>query len=107
MPGERSILLDVDGTLIDSNYLHVDAWAKALAENGHVVEAWRIHRAIGMGGDKLVGELIGEREAAAVGAAASDRHDRLFEQRIDEAQPLPGAHELLQALHDRLYHLSD
>ncbi len=101
MPAKRSILLDVDGTLVDSNYLHVDAWAQAFARHGHTVPGWRIHRALGMGGDKLVSELIGERAAAEIGEAASDDHDQLFAERIGEVQPLPGAHDLLATLRER------
>jgi HAD superfamily hydrolase (TIGR01509 family) len=100
MSGDRSILLDVDGTLVDSNYLHVDAWARAFARAGHSIPAWRIHRAIGMGGDKLLTELVGERAAAEGGDALADDHDRLFDQRIGEVQPLPGAIALLRLLHE-------
>jgi HAD superfamily hydrolase (TIGR01509 family) len=103
MKSERSILLDVDGTLVDSNYLHVDAWARAFARRGYTVPAWRIHRAIGMGGDKLLGELLGEGAAARAGDALGDDHDRLADQRIDEVQPLPGAAALLHKLHERGY----
>ena len=101
MSSHRSILLDVDGTLVDSNYLHVTAWAQAFAAHGQIVPAWRIHRAIGMGGDKLVSHLIGEHAAAEIGAAASDDHDELFKQLIGQVQPLPGAHDLLLVLKQR------
>jgi HAD superfamily hydrolase (TIGR01509 family) len=100
MSGELSILLDVDGTLVDSNYLHVDAWARAFAGGGYRVAAWRIHRAIGMGGDKLQAELIGDQAAAETGQALGDDHDRLFDRRIDEVRPLPGASRLLRELHE-------
>jgi HAD superfamily hydrolase (TIGR01509 family) len=99
MGKERSILLDVDGTLVDSNYLHVDAWSQAFAGRGYTVPAWRIHRAIGMGGDKLLGELLGEHAAAAAGGALGQDHDRLVDRRIGEVQPLPGAGALLRELH--------
>jgi HAD superfamily hydrolase (TIGR01509 family) len=98
MSCDRSILLDVDGTLVDSNYLHVDAWIRAFAGAGHSIPAWRIHRAIGMGGDKLLAELIGERAATEAGDALGDTHDRLFDERIGEVRPLPGATALLRLL---------
>ncbi len=100
MPAEFSVLLDVDGTLVDSNYVHVDAWALAFAENGHPVPSWRIHRTIGMGGDRFVSELIGEAADAEIGAAVRDAHDELFKRWIGDVQPLPGAHALLQALRE-------
>jgi phosphoglycolate phosphatase-like HAD superfamily hydrolase len=100
MSGDRAILLDVDGTLVDSNYLHVDAWAQTFARAGHTVPAWRIHRAIGMGGDKLLAELIGEQAAADAGEVLAGDHDRLFEERIGEVRSLPGATALLRLLHE-------
>jgi beta-phosphoglucomutase-like phosphatase (HAD superfamily) len=54
-------LLDVDGTLIDSNYQHALAWYRALRRSGIVLPLWRIHRAVGMGGDQLVPALVGTR----------------------------------------------
>ena len=53
-------LLDIDGTLVDSNYQHALAWYRALRLHGHVLPIWRIHRHIGMGGDQLVGALCGQ-----------------------------------------------
>jgi phosphoglycolate phosphatase-like HAD superfamily hydrolase len=57
----RAALFDIDGTLVDSNYLHVDAWQRALAELGAPVDAWRIHRAIGQDSARLIRSLAGER----------------------------------------------
>ena len=56
----KAILFDIDGTLVDSNFLHVHAWTRAFADAGHPVDAWRIHRAIGMGSPLLLGELLGD-----------------------------------------------
>ncbi|MGN6575639.1 MAG: HAD family hydrolase, partial [Nocardioides sp.] len=56
-----TVVLDVDGTLVDSVYVHVGAWMRAFRGIGVPVEAWRLHRAIGMGGDRLVTEVAGQR----------------------------------------------
>ena len=53
----RAVLFDVDGTLVDSNYLNTVAWWEAFAQAGHDVQMARIHRAIGKGSDQLLGEL--------------------------------------------------
>jgi beta-phosphoglucomutase-like phosphatase (HAD superfamily) len=54
-----ALILDVDGTLVDSTYEHVLAWSEAFRAHGVVVPAWRIHRAVGMGGDQLIAEVAG------------------------------------------------
>jgi HAD superfamily hydrolase (TIGR01509 family) len=59
MPAPAAIL-DIDGTLVDTNYQHAIAWNEAFVQHGFVLPIWRIHRLIGMGGDQLVAELIGE-----------------------------------------------
>ena len=59
-----AVLFDIDGTLVDSNYLHVQAWSEALQRTGHPVEDWRIHRCIGMDGSKLIDELLGDVDDA-------------------------------------------
>ena len=98
VPADASVLLDVDGTLVDSNYAHVAAWSRAFAAAGRPVPAWEIHRAIGMGSDKLVTKLVGKSIADAIGEEVSDTHDSLFKQVIDEVRSLPGARPLLAAL---------
>ena len=98
MTADSSVLLDVDGTLVDSNYAHVDAWSQAFAKAGHPVPAWEIHRAIGMGSDKLVAKLVGEGVAGLIGDEVTDSHDSLFTETIGAVQPLPGARDLLVAL---------
>ena len=57
----EAALLDVDGTLIDSNYHHALAWYRAFRKHDIVLPLWRIHRAIGMGGDQLVPALVGPK----------------------------------------------
>jgi len=65
-----AVLFDIDGTLVDSNYVHVTAWLRAFREVGHPVDAWRIHRGIGMGSAQLLGTLLGEA-AEQVGSQAT------------------------------------
>lgn len=95
----KAVLFDIDGTLVDSNYLHVDAWSRAFAEVGHPVDAWRIHRSIGLDGDKLLESLLGDALEAA-GDRAKKLHTELYAQMSERLRPLPGAVELLHALSD-------
>ena len=74
----RAAILDVDGTLVDTNYQHAIAWYRALRQQGCVIPIWKIHRAIGMGGDQLLPHLIGEEKAEEVGEAISAAEDPLF-----------------------------
>jgi HAD superfamily hydrolase (TIGR01509 family) len=98
--GRVAVLLDIDGTLVDSNYLHVDAWDRALVTAGHPVETWRIHRAIGMDSDKLIKRLLGEH-AAEVAEAVQTEHSRLYKDMTDRLRVIQGARELLQELSRR------
>jgi HAD superfamily hydrolase (TIGR01509 family) len=94
-------ILDIDGTLVDSNYFHAVAWFRAMCAHGHTMPMWRIHRAIGMGSDQLIGALLGdeveEREGDDIRAAEKERYFEL----IDEVRPLDGARELIEDLKDR------
>lgn len=94
-------IVDIDGTLVDTNYHHVLAWQRAMAAHGHEVPAWHIHRAIGMGGDQLVGHLLGDdievQQGDDLRAAESERYHEL----IGEVRPFPGARDLLGTLHDQ------
>ena len=103
VPAPASVLLDVDGTLVDSNYAHVDAWSKAFVAVGNPVPAWEIHRAIGMGSDKLVAKLVGEDLAERIGEEASEAHESLFADMLGDVRALPGARDLLSALKQRGY----
>jgi HAD superfamily hydrolase (TIGR01549 family) len=91
-------ILDIDGTLVDSNYFHAIAWYRAMREHGHTLPVWRIHRAIGMGSDQLIGALLGdeveEREGDDIRATETDRYFEL----IEEVQPLQGSRELIEDL---------
>jgi HAD superfamily hydrolase (TIGR01509 family) len=91
-------ILDVDGTLVDTNYHHALAWHRALRARGHSVRMWQIHRHIGMGGDKIVAALAGaeaeESEGDEIRAAEAEAYGEL----IDEVEPISGARELLEEL---------
>lgn len=94
-------IVDIDGTLVDTNYQHVIAWQRAMRAHGHEVAGWRIHQAIGMGGDQLVGRLLGDEAEAADGDAIRAAEQERYAELIDEVRPLPGARDLLRALRDR------
>lgn len=95
MTAEPAVLFDVDGTLVDSNYLHVHAWARAFAELDIAVEAWRIHRAIGMDGATLVRTLSGDAPEQ-IQQQLKDRHSRYYLADSGLLRPLPGARRLLE-----------
>ena len=95
------VVLDVDGTLVDTNYHHVIAWSRALAAFDIAVPLRRVHRAIGMGGDRLVGAVAGDEAERAHGDDLRERWKQEFDAIIDEVHPLPGAQELLAALKER------
>lgn len=96
-----TVVLDVDGTLVDSVYTHVEAWMRAFRGVGVPVEAWRVHRAIGMGGDKLVAEVAGERLEEALGDQVRDLHDSEYDDLVPGVHVLPGADTLLEDLKRR------
>lgn len=90
------MIFDVDGTLVDTNYLHTVAWARAVRDAGEVAPMYRIHRLIGMGSERLVEELLGHASEAT-----SDGHTRHFEKLMAEIQAFPGARDLLEEVHRR------
>jgi len=94
-------ILDVDGTLVDTNYHHTLAWYRAFKQSGIVLPIWRIHRHIGMGGDQLVGALGGEQLEDEKGDDIRAAESVLYGELIDEVQPLEGARELIEDLRQR------
>jgi len=98
-------ILDVDGTLVDTNYHHTLAWARAFESQGVTVPLWRIHRHMGMGGDKLVPALLDDERAAEIGDAVRDAEKERYLELIDEVRPLAGARELLEFLKGRGHRL--
>jgi len=105
MPEPTIAVLDVDGTLVDSNYQHALAWYRALRSLGETFPVWRIHRLIGMGGDHLVSALGGDDVEERIGAQARERWVEEFDRLIGEVAPLPGARDLLRAVKDRGHRL--
>jgi len=97
----RAALLDVDGTLVDSNYQHALAWYRAFRRSGIVLPLWRIHRHVGMGGDQLVPALVGDDVDEARGNEIRERRDEAFSELIDEVEPLEGSRELIVDLKER------
>jgi HAD superfamily hydrolase (TIGR01509 family) len=93
-------LLDVDGTLVDTNYHHALAWYRAFRAHGIALPVWRIHRHVGMGGDQLVPALVPGIDRELHEAIEQTRSER-YAELLDEVQPLDQAHELIQELKER------
>ena len=91
-------ILDIDGTLVDTNYHHAIAWFRAFRAYGFVVPLWRIHRHIGMGGDQLVAALAGEGFDNEQGDEVRAAEKILYTQLIGEVEPLAGARALIEDL---------
>jgi HAD superfamily hydrolase (TIGR01549 family) len=91
-------VLDVDGTLVDTNYQHALAWYRAFRSLGETYPVWRIHRLIGMGGDRLVGALGGDEVEERIGDQARERWLEEFDRIIEEIAPLPGARRFIEDL---------
>ncbi len=97
----RAALLDVDGTLIDSNYHHALAWYRAFRRSGIVLPLWRIHRHVGMGGDQLLPALLGEQLEEERGEEIRGARDEEYGRLIGEVAPLEGSRELIAELKER------
>jgi HAD superfamily hydrolase (TIGR01509 family) len=91
-------ILDIDGTLVDTNYHHAIAWYRAFRQHGFVLPLWRIHRHIGMGGDQLVGALAGDGFDREHGDEVRAAETVLYTELIGEVQPLEGARALMEDL---------
>jgi HAD superfamily hydrolase (TIGR01509 family) len=95
-----AILFDIDGTLVDSNYLHVEAWAHAFDKVGLAVDSWRIHRSIGMDSEKLIEALVGEEADDEVDRAKT-LHNKYYDKIAPRLRAFAGARELLAELDSR------
>ena len=96
-----TVILDVDGTLADSNFHHTLAWSRAFARVDLHPPLWQIHRAIGMGGDKLVRAVAGEDAEREHGDTLRSAWEEEYAELLPEVRLLPGARELILALADR------
>lgn len=94
----RVVILDVDGTLMDTNYHHVEAWAQALRTVGRPTPRSTIHRQIGKGADQFIPEFISDETTAR---RADELHGEIYRRLFETAQPLPGAKELIASLAER------
>jgi HAD superfamily hydrolase (TIGR01509 family) len=94
-------ILDIDGTLVDTNYQHAIAWYRAFRQHEVILPVWRIHRHIGMGGDQLIGALAGEQVEKEKGDDIRAAEKTLYFELIHEVEPMDGARDLLVDLKDR------
>ncbi|MCI0615455.1 HAD hydrolase-like protein, partial [bacterium] len=95
----HALILDLDGTLVDSVYAHIFAWQQALHEAGMAIDGWRIHRRIGMSGGlfaRAVGRELGRELNEQEQKSLKKRHGELYLQYLPNPRPLPGAVELLK-----------
>ena len=96
------VILDVDGTLVDSNNAHATAWVEAMAENGYKVSFDKVRPLIGMGGDKVLPETIGIRKDSEEGKHISQRRKEIFKERfLPGLRAFQGAKELLEQMRKR------
>ncbi|MEH1166121.1 HAD family hydrolase [Micromonospora sp. CPCC 205539] len=103
MPSDSlaGVLFDVDGTLVDTTYLHTVCWWEALREAGQPVPMATVHRSIGMGADKLLEHLLGPERDRDADGKLRDSHDTRYAEYWDRLTPLPGATKLLRACAER------
>jgi HAD superfamily hydrolase (TIGR01509 family) len=94
-------LLDLDGTLVDTNYHHAVAWYRAFRQHGIVLPVWRLHRHVGMGGDQLVEAVAGKDVEERFGDEVRAAETRLYMELIEETEPLAGAREFVAELKRR------
>jgi HAD superfamily hydrolase (TIGR01549 family) len=97
----QAAILDVDGTLVDTNYHHTLAWYRTFRSHGIVIPVWRLHRHVGMGGDKYVAALGGEEVEERLGDTLREEWEKRFDRMLGEVAPLDGAKELLRELKER------
>ncbi len=94
-----AVLLDIDGTLVDSTYHHAVAWHRAFSRiSDEVPPLWRLHRAIGMGGDRLVSAVAGDEAEEKHGDDLRDAWRSEYADLRAEVRPLPGAADLVRRL---------
>lgn len=103
----RALLLDVDGTLVDSTYVHVSTWHRALLEAGAPVPHVEVHRRVGKDGATLVAELLevagvdDDEDSSRTASRVQDLHSRYFAEAASSLRLLPGARDLVREAHQR------
>jgi HAD superfamily hydrolase (TIGR01549 family) len=95
---DRGVILDIDGTLVDTNYQHALAWYMAFREHDVVVPIWQVHRHLGMGGDQLVAAVAGDGVERELGDDLRNAHDVLYLASIQTTSAFDGARDLLEDL---------
>jgi beta-phosphoglucomutase-like phosphatase (HAD superfamily) len=93
-----AVIFDIDGTLVDTNYQHALAWYRAFRQHDVIVPVWRIHRAIGIGSDRVVEMLAGDHVEQTLGESLRAAEGPLYQEMVDEVEPMAGAHQLLRDL---------
>jgi HAD superfamily hydrolase (TIGR01509 family) len=96
----RFVVLDVDGTLMDTNYLHTEAWARAFEEVGHRIPRARLHKQIGKGSSLLIREFVEDEETEE---RIDELHSEIYAELQEYGHPLAGAKELISYLRERGY----
>jgi HAD superfamily hydrolase (TIGR01509 family) len=96
----RLVVLDVDGTLMDTNYLHTEAWARAFEEAGHRVPRYWLHKQVGKGAGLLIKEFVDDEEKVE---KIQGLHSEIYAELQAYGHPLPGAKELISSLKERGY----
>ncbi len=94
-------ILDIDGTLVDTNYQHAIAWYRAFRRHGIVLPVWRIHRHIGMGGDQVIAALTDERTEREQGDEIRSTESEVYRDLIDEVETMQASRELIEELKGR------
>lgn len=94
-------ILDVDGTLVDTNYQHAIAWFRALQRFDVTVQLWRIHRHIGMGGDQLVAAVAGDEVEERHGDDIREAESEVYKELMGEVRTMEGSRELIEDLRGR------
>ncbi|HEX2053301.1 MAG TPA: HAD family hydrolase [Actinomycetota bacterium] len=92
------LIFDIDGTLVDTNYHHALAWYRAFRTYEKFVPVWKIHRRMGMGGDHVVADLLGDEVESKLGDEIRAAEKVLYRQLIEEVEPMGGARELIENL---------
>jgi HAD superfamily hydrolase (TIGR01509 family) len=102
-PDQRAkvAILDIDGTLVDTNYQHAIAWYRAFRRHGIVLPVWRIHRHIGMGGDQVIAALTDERREREQGDEIRSTESEIYRELIGEVETMQASRELIEELSRR------